>query len=201
MAVETAVRFLMKQSLSGITVAIQGLGHVGFALAGHLHDAGCQLIVCDVDERRTKLAQKQFSAKVVRANEIYQQPCDVFSPCGLGGVLNETTLSLLKCKIIAGCANNQLAHDDVAQLIHDRNILYAPDYVINSGGLVFASSSYRGMNHDQITHEVNKLKDTLDKIFVLSKQKNMPCNFIANEMAEKILYSETIEPDWVLEAV
>ncbi|MFT5593479.1 MAG: leucine dehydrogenase [Oceanicoccus sp.] len=199
--IEAAVRFLMNQSLSGITVAIQGLGHVGLTLAGHLHAAGCKLIVCDVDEKKTQLAKKQFSAKIVRVNEIYQQSCDVFSPCGLGGVLNETTISLLNCKIIAGCANNQLAHDDIAQSIHDMNILYAPDYVINSGGLVFASSSYRGLNQDQITHEVNKLKDTLNKIFVLSKQKNTPCNYIANEMAEKILYGAEIDKDWILEAV
>lgn len=199
--IEAAVRFVMRQSLSGITVAIQGLGHVGFALAGHLHEAGCKLIVCDVDTKKTQLAEKQFSAKVVDINEIYQQSCDVFSPCGLGGVLNEKTASLLKCKIIAGCANNQLAHDDMAKTIHDMGILYAPDYVINSGGLVFASSSYRGMNPHQILTEVHKLKDTLDKIFVLSKQKNLPCNTIANEMAEKILYGEEPEKDWILEAI
>ena len=169
--IEAAVRFVMKQPLKGITVAIQGLGHVGFTLAGHLHKAGCQLIVCDVDEKKTQLAHKNFGAKVVRINEIYQQACDVFSPCGLGGVLNETTLSLLDCKIIAGCANNQLAHDDVAHTIHKMGILYAPDYVINSGGLVFASSSYRGMNQQQILSEVNKLKDTLDKIFCFIKTK------------------------------
>lgn len=199
--IETAVRFAMKQSLRGITVAIQGLGHVGLTLARHLHEAGCQLIVCDVDEKKTQLAQSQFSAKVVGVNEIYQQTCDVFSPCGLGGVLNETTISLLNCKIIAGCANNQLAHDDLAERIHEMGILYAPDYVINSGGLVFASSSYRGMNTHQILTEVNKLKDTLDKIFVLSKSKNVACNFIANEMAEKILYGAEPAKDWMLEAI
>ena len=199
--IEAAVHFLMNQPLQGITVAIQGLGHVGWVLAEHLHKAGCKLIVCDIDERKTQLAEKKFSAKAVRVNEIYQQSCDVFSPCGLGGILNETTLSLLNCKIIAGCANNQLAHDDVAGKIHKMGILYAPDYVINSGGLVFASSSYRGMNQQQIKHEVNKLKDTLDKIFVLSKQKNIATNQIANEMAEHIIYGEANHSDWVMEAV
>lgn len=201
MGIEAAVRFLMNQSLAGITVAIQGLGHVGFTLAGHLHEAGCKLIVCDVDEQKTQCAHDQFSAKVVDVKDIYQQSCDVFSPCGLGGVLNETTLPILNCKIIAGCANNQLINDDMANLIHEQGILYAPDYVINSGGLIFASSSYRGMNQHQIKHEVNKLRDTLDKIFVLSKQKNVSCNQIANEMAEQILYGESSNSDWILEAV
>lgn len=201
LGIQCAVHFLTGQSLQGLTVAIQGLGHVGWRLAQQLHSQGCHLIVCDIDEAKTQKAQQQFSAKVVSINDIYQQSCDVFSPCGLGGVLNKTSVSQLNCKIIAGCANNQLEHDAVAQEIHDKNILYVPDYVINSGGLVFASSSYRGMNGQQIQHEVNKLKDTLEKIFVLAKQKNIATNVIANQMAEKILYGDPRQPDWILEAV
>lgn len=201
LGIEAAVRFLMNESLAGITVAIQGLGHVGFTLAAHLHEAGCKLIVSDVDSKKTKLAQHSFRATVVSVDDIYSQHCDVFSPCGLGGVLNPASIAKLNCKIIAGCANNQLAEDGLAQTLHDMNILYAPDYVINSGGLVFASSSYRGMSHQQIEHEVGKLKDTLNKIFVLSKKKNVPCNHIANEMAEHIIYGQSTHSDWILEAV
>lgn len=201
LGIEAAVKFAMNTSLKGITVAIQGLGHVGFALAAHLHEAGCKLIVCDVDDAKTKLAEQSFQAKIVSIDEIYSQQCDVFSPCGLGGAINQQTIKQLNCTIIAGCANNQLAHDELALSLHQMGILYAPDYVINSGGLVFASSSFRGMSHQQIDHEIHKLKDTLNKIFVLSKQKNAPCNFIANEMAEQILYGETLITDWVQEAV
>ncbi len=201
LGIETAVRFLMNQSLKGVIVAIQGLGHVGFALAAQLHEAGCQLIVSDMDRDKTQLAERAFNAKVVPVNEIYQQHCDVFSPCGLGGVLNDQTIHKLNCKIVAGCANNQLSHDGIAQSLHDMGILYAPDYVINSGGLIFASSSYRGLSAKQIEHEVNKLKDTLDKVFVLSKQKNMSTNVIANNMAEHILYGATSSQPWIMEAV
>jgi len=201
LGIESAVHFLMNQSLSGITVAIQGLGHVGFALAAHLHEAGCKLIVCDMDEKKTQLAQQSFNAKVVPVDDIYSQACDVFSPCGLGGAINDSTIEKLNCKIVAGCANNQLAHDGLAFTLHKMGILYAPDYVINSGGLVFASSSYRGMSHKQIAHEVSKLKDTLNKIFVLSKQKDAPTHNIANEMAEQILYGDDHSRDWIKEAV
>ncbi|GAA6135235.1 Glu/Leu/Phe/Val dehydrogenase [Oceaniserpentilla sp. 4NH20-0058] len=201
LGVECAVRFKMNQSLSGVTVAIQGLGHVGFALADHLHKAGCKLIVCDVDEQKTQLAQQLFNAKVVSVDDIYSQVCDVYSPCGLGGAINAETVGKLNCKIIAGCANNQLAQDELALTLHDMGILYAPDYVINSGGLVFASSCFRGMGHKEIEREIHKLKDTLNKIFVLSKQKNAPCNFIANEMAEQILYGSNQHRDWIQEAV
>jgi len=183
------VQFSLNKPLKNITVAIQGLGHVGFALAQHLHQAGAKLIVCDVDEKKVEQAQALFKAKAVSVDEIYKQSCDVFSPCGLGGVLNDSTLDLLDCKVIAGCANNQLSEEKIGKKLHESGRLYVPDYVINSGGLIFASSRFRGLNHQQIQHEVHKLTDTLNKIFVLSKQKNTPCHEIANQMAEHILYA------------
>ncbi len=188
----SAVQFKMGQDLKGITVAIQGLGHVGMALAKHLHSSGAKLIVSDVDTQKIKWAKKAFDAHVVAVDDIYSQPCDVFSPCGLGAILNEQTIDQLKCSVIAGCANNQLAQDDIGQALHQNNILYVPDYVINSGGLIFASGRFRGLSAEQITHEVFKLKDTLEKIFILAKNKNTATDQIANEMAEHVLYgSET----------
>lgn len=189
LGLQSAVQFSLNKPLNKITVAIQGLGHVGFALAQHLHQAGAQLIVCDVDNKKVEQAQALFNAQAVAVDEIYKQPCDVFSPCGLGGILNETSIDLLDCKVIAGCANNQLANESIGNKLHESDRLYVPDYVINSGGLIFASSRYRGLNHQQIQHEVHKLTDTLNKIFVLSKQKNKPCHEIANQMAEHILYA------------
>lgn len=189
LGLQSAVMFSLNKSLKNTTVAIQGLGHVGFALAQHLHQEGAKLIVCDVDNKKVEQAQRLFKAKVVDVDDIYKQSCDVFSPCGLGGVLNSHTLELLDCKVIAGCANNQLAEESIGNKLHKSGRLYVPDYVINSGGLIFASSRFRGLNHQQIQHEVNKLTDTLNKIFVLSKQKNKPCHEIANQMAEHILYA------------
>ena len=189
LGLQTAVQFSLNKPLKNITVAIQGLGHVGFALAQHLHQAGAKLIVCDVDIKKVEQAQALFKAKAVAVEDIYKQSCHVFSPCGLGGVLNEKTLDQLDCQVIAGCANNQLAQENIGEKLHASGRLYVPDYVINSGGLIFASSRYRGLNHQQIQHEVHKLTDTLNKIFVLSKQKNKPCHEIANQMAEHILYA------------
>ena len=190
LGISTAVQFQFSQDLSDIRVAIQGLGHVGLALAEQLYLQGAQLIVSDVDSKKAQLAGQKFNAKVVAPEDIYKQECEVFSPCGLGAILNEKNINALQCNIIAGCANNQLASDEMGQVLHDKGILYAPDYVINSGGLIFASSRFRGLKASEITHEVNKLKDTLDKIFVLSNTKNKACHEIANEMAEQILFSK-----------
>ncbi|EAT10993.1 amino acid dehydrogenase [Bermanella marisrubri] len=183
-----AVEQAFNQSVQGLTVAIQGLGHVGMVLAESLHQQGAKIIVCDVDEQKVDYAVKHFDAKAVSVNEIYSQQCDVFSPCGLGLSINDNTIKQLKCKVIAGCANNQLAHDGLGQQLHDLGILYTPDYVINSGGLIYASSNFRGLSLDKIDHQVLKLKDTLNKIFILSKQKNIPTQVIADEMAEHVLY-------------
>ncbi len=188
LGVVAAVQFKLNKKITGLTVAIQGLGNVGFALAEYLYKAGAKLIVCDVDSEKTKAAEHAFHAKVVPVSDIYDQDCHVFSPCGLGGVINEQTIQRLKCSIIAGCANNQLSEERIGELLHQQNILYAPDYVINSGGLIFASSRFRNLKQAYIDHEVVRLRDTLNQIFILSHQKDKPCNVIANEMAEHILY-------------
>jgi len=193
LGIATAVQFQYSQDLAKMRVAIQGLGHVGLALAEHLYLKGAELIVCDVDEKKSRLASEKFNARVVAVEDIYKQECEVFSPCGLGAILNDKNIDELKCNIIAGCANNQLQTDDMGLKLHEKGILYAPDYVINSGGLIFASSRFRGLKPTEITHEINKLKDTLDKIFVLSNTKNKACHEIANEMAEHILFGHPPE--------
>ena len=198
LGIETALQFKMNAHLQDKVVAIQGLGHVGWALAKMVHEQGARLIVADIDANKTQQAKQQFNATVVASDEIYSQACDVFSPCGLGAILNPHTVAQLQCAIVAGCANNQLADESVGDLLHSKDILYAPDYVINSGGLIYASSQYRGLNDQQISHEIHKLKDTLLKIFVLSHSKNQACHLITNQMAEQILYGS---PEQLMEAV
>jgi leucine dehydrogenase len=188
LGIMAAVHFKYGQGIRGLTIAIQGLGNVGMALAEYLHKAEANLIVSDVDGYKTRLAQQAYGATVVAPDDIYQQQCDVFSPCGLGGILNEITIEQLTCNIIAGSANNQLSNDKIGGELHQRGILYAPDYVINSGGLIFASSSFRNLSQSFIDHEVHRLGDTLNQIFILSKQKDLPCSVIADQMAEQILY-------------
>ncbi len=188
LGIKTAVQHRMGQSLKGVRVGIQGLGHVGAALAEHLYAEGAKLWVSDIDAQKVKQAEQQWQATAVAPHEISGIELDVFSPCGLGGTINAQTVDTLKCVVVAGCANNQLAESALGDVLHDKHILYAPDYVINSGGLIYASSRYRGLAQKEIDHSISKLKDTLDKIFMLSNNKNLPTHRIANEMAEQILY-------------
>ncbi|WP_396589143.1 Glu/Leu/Phe/Val dehydrogenase dimerization domain-containing protein [Bermanella sp. R86510] len=190
LGLHTAVEHVFSRPIKGLTVAIQGLGHVGMALAQSLYKEGAKLIVCDVNEEKVQWAHKNLGAKVVSIHEIYSQPCDVFSPCGLGASINDNSIKQLQCKVVAGCANNQLANENMGLELHKKGILYAPDYVINSGGLIYASSRFRGLTDAKIEHQVHRLKDTLDKIFILSKQKDLPSHIIADEMAEQVLYGE-----------
>jgi len=123
-------------SLAGVRVAVQGVGKVGYRLAWLLHRQGVRLVVSDLDRTRARRAAQDFSAEVVSSEHIYGVPCDIFAPCALGGVLNARTIPRLRCRAIAGAANNQLATPDDALRLRRRNILYAPDFVVNAGGLI-----------------------------------------------------------------
>jgi leucine dehydrogenase len=121
---------------SGRTVLIQGAGGVGSALAGHLAGAGATVLVADVDADRAQAVASRAGGRTVAPELIVETECDVFSPCAVGGVLDLGTVSRLRCRIVAGSANNQLAAPEVAEAIHARGILYAPDYVVNGGGVI-----------------------------------------------------------------
>lgn len=124
------------RDLAGVTVAVQGLGHVGWYLCQYLHQAGAKLIVTDIDQGRVEQAIQQFSASSVPLAEIYGAAADVFAPCAIGGILNAQTIAQLKADIVAGGANNQLATAADAAALHARGILYAPDFVANGGGII-----------------------------------------------------------------
>ncbi len=148
-------------NLQGARVAIQGLGHVGMNLARLLHQAGAQLIVSDIDTTRADQARERFNAQVVPPEHIYAQPCDIFAPCGLGGVINETTIDLLRCPIIAGAANNQLADESLAEVLQDRGMLYIPDFAINAGGLIYALMKYRNADDTEIEQRLSQIPATI----------------------------------------
>jgi len=174
-------------SLKGVHIAIQGLGNVGFALAELLHKAGAKLTVCDIDIEKQRLCERQFGATSVSPEEIYHVPCDVFSPCGLGAILNDDTIPHLSCEFIAGSANNQLEEQRHGDLLHQKGILYAPDYVINAGGLIQVSLCLRHVSQQDIFKKTIDIQKTLKKIFRRSTQDNMPTHLIANNLAEEIL--------------
>ncbi|KTD19020.1 Leu/Phe/Val dehydrogenase [Legionella jordanis] len=185
---EAAVAFkLGKDSLQGIHVAIQGLGHVGFALARLLHEQGAQLTVADVNHLAVERAVKEFGATSVSTDMIHKVPCDVFAPCALGAVINDISISQLQTTIIAGAANNQLAHSYHGSILHEKGILYAPDYVLNAGGLIFAASKYFNTPDDEVTKQINGIASSMLEIFKRSQQENRPTSEIADTMAQEKL--------------
>lgn len=176
-------------SLEGKTVAVQGLGSVGFYLCEHLHKEGAKLIVTDINPVAVERAVQAFGAKAVGLHEIYQQQADVYAPCALGATLNDETIPMLKVSIVAGCANNQLKEARHGEMLRQRGILYAPDYVINAGGIINVSLELRpeGYNADESTQKVLAIYDTLLDIFQRAANDQQPTNVIADIMAQEII--------------
>ena len=174
-------------SLANIHIAIQGLGNVGFSLAELLHKAGASLTVSDLDICKQQLCEQRFNATSVAPEEIYHVPCDVFSPCGLGAILNDNTIPHLTCDIIAGSANNQLLEQRHGDALHQKNILYAPDYVINAGGLIQVSLGLQHISQQDVFKKTTHIGNTLQRIFERSKMDNVSTHIIADSLAEDIL--------------
>lgn len=184
-----AVRHQLKRdSLRGLRIAVQGVGNVGYALAALLHKDGARLIVSDADAQRVQRCVNDFAATPVPADEIYSADCDLFAPCGLGGILNEKTIASLRCSIVAGAANNQLSDDHQGDVLHQRGILYAPDYVINAGGLIQVSLGYLKKADSEIKQRTLALGSTLTDLFERSHADNIPPEQIANRVAESLLF-------------
>lgn len=191
--IQAAVEFkLGKTQLEGLHIAIQGLGHVGFALASYLHELGVQLTVADINPIFTERAVNSFGASVASAETIHQIPCDVFSPCALGAVINDRTISQLQTRIVAGAANNQLAHGYHGQLLHEKGILYATDYVINAGGLIFAASKYLQRSEELISQQIDGIYNSLLAIFSRAESENHSTNEIADLLAREKLGLEPL---------
>lgn len=179
--------------LKGLTVAIQGVGNVGFHLASLLFKEGARLLIADIDAAKVAQARTAFNAEPLAPEQFYSAHCNILAPCGLGGVINDQTLQELHCDIIAGSANNQLASPDHGQQLHDRGILYAPDYVINAGGLIQVSLGLHHASHQDISNKTWGISETLYDIFTRSTADNLPTSTIADQMAEEILYGNRNE--------
>lgn len=174
------------RSLRGKTIAIQGLGSVGSKLANILFWEGADLIVTDLHPRNVQQAVHDYAARAVAPENIFSTECDIFAPCALGGILNPKTIPMLRCKAIAGCANNQLLSSEQGKELLERNILYAPDYIINSGGIINAAAEFetKGYNPRFSRDKVNHIYDTLMHIFLKSEAAHLPTNVIADQIAE-----------------
>ncbi|MBS1963452.1 MAG: Glu/Leu/Phe/Val dehydrogenase [Bdellovibrionales bacterium] len=184
----TAKHAFGTDSLKGLTIAMQGLGAVSFGMLEHLAKEGAKVIGTDIDPAKIEKAKKQYGITGVGVEEIYDQTCDIFSPCALGSSVNVVTLPRIKAKAIAGAANNQLATDEIGLEVMKRGILYAPDYAINAGGLMniyHESMVDGGYNHDRAFSHIAKIAQTIDQILTRAKAENLPSSVVADRMAEE----------------
>lgn len=174
------------RSLKGKKIAVQGLGHVGSRLADILFWEGADLILTDLDKEVVRHLARIYGAEVVSPQKIHQVKCDIFSPCAMGGVINDNTLSELRCRAVAGSANNQLADPRHGVELMKKGILYAPDYIINSGGVINAATEFNPGGYDpKIARErMDHIYDKLCEVFDKSKKENKPTSQIADEIAE-----------------
>lgn len=187
--IEAAVLFkLNKTSLNGIHVAIQGIGSVGYFLAQQLVEAGARVTVADVNVAMCEKAKRELNAEVVSINEIHKVACDVYAPCALGATLNDKTIPEIQATIVAGAANNQLAHAIHGEKLYARGILYAPDYVINAGGVINCAYQYDSTMVANREKQIARIYDTLSIIFERSAQEHIPTHQIADRIAEEILF-------------
>lgn len=173
-----------RDDLEDLRIAVQGLGNVGQALCAQLHAAGARLVIADIDAEKVARLADQWNAHAVQPDEILYQEVDVLAPCALGGVLNPDTIPRLATRIVAGSANNQLLSDADGEALARRGILYAPDYVINAGGIINAAAEYLdSMGEDQAMRKIDEIGDTLTAIFEEARRTGRPTNVIADEMA------------------
>jgi len=172
-----------QHDLAGRHVVVLGVGKVGSRLCRLLHEAGARLTVADVDVDHVAMAVKEFGAEVVDPGKAHAVECDLFAPCALGAVVNDDTLPELKCRAIAGSANNVLARDEHGYALRELGILYAPDYVINAGGLINVSDELQGYSAERARSKVEGIYGTLREIFHRAVQEGIPTSEAADRMA------------------
>ena len=189
LGIKAAVKFrLGRADLQGVRVALQGLGGVGHHLCRHLAADGAELFVADVQPAAVERASELFKAHPVSPEEVLALDVDVFSPCALGGVLNSKSIPRLRARIVAGAANNQLAHDEDGAALQAAGILYAPDYVINGGGIISVSREYYGGSTEaQVIADIEAIPARLTEIFERARRENRPTNQVADQMARERL--------------
>ena len=176
-------------SLKGRIVAIQGFGKVASFLAKHLAEEGARLVVAELHEAPRERARREFGARIVGLDEIYDTLCDVFAPCALGGILNDGTIPRLKCKVVCGAANNQLLELRYGDLLRQRGILYAPDYIVNAGGLINLSfeltGELTGYNAEAAYAKVGRIAETVERVIGIAKKEGISTARAADSLAEE----------------
>ncbi|UCC74539.1 MAG: Glu/Leu/Phe/Val dehydrogenase [Gemmatimonadota bacterium] len=172
-------------SLKGRAVAVQGVGHVGYYLCENLAAEGAKLIVTDISQDKVARTVEDFGAEGVKPDEIYGVDADIFAPCALGAIVNSKTIPQLKCDIIAGAANNQLATEEDGKAVQERGILYAPDYVINAGGLINVYSELADWSTDRSKRKAGEIYQTLLEVFELAREEKLTTGEAADRIADR----------------
>jgi len=178
---------LGRADLQGVHVAVQGVGNVGYNLCRELCAAGARLTVADMRHELCARAAKEFGAQIATSAAVHRTQCDVYAPCALGGALDDKTIPELRCTIVAGAANNQLAEDRHGEALRARGILYAPDYAINAGGLINVAQEVAGYDADKARTRTLAIYDTIAEICERAAQASLPTSQVADAMVAEIL--------------
>lgn len=172
-------------SLNGRTVAVQGVGNVSFTLCKYLHEEGARLIVTDINKEAVSRAVEAYGATAVDPGEIIQADCDIYAPCALGATINDESLPLLRAKVVAGAANNQLKEPRHGDALHEMGIVYAPDYVINAGGVINIADELNGYNKERAFKQIAKIYDSITRVLEISQLSGIPAYAAADQLAEE----------------
>lgn len=171
--------------LEGKVVAVQGVGNVAYHLCRYLHEEGARLVVCDIYEHQVRRAVEEFGAKAVDPADIYDAECDIYAPCALGATISDETIPRLKAKIVAGSANNQLQEERHGRMLYDLGIAYAPDYVLNAGGVINIADELNGYNRERAFRKIEEIRFSIARIFSISKELGIPTDQAAARLAEE----------------
>jgi leucine dehydrogenase len=172
-------------SLESKIVAVQGVGNVAFTLCRYLHEEGAQLIVTDINKEAVARAVEEFGAKAVDPTEIYSVDCDIYAPCALGATINDDTIPQIKASVVAGAANNQLKEARHGDVLHEKGIVYAPDYVINAGGVINVADELYGYNRERAMKKVETIYANIERVIDISKRDGVPTYVAADRLAEE----------------
>ncbi len=190
MGIKASVKHKLKtDSLKGVRIAVQGLGNVGSHLVEYLVKEGAHVMIADIDAEKTRAIADRLNLETVDPKEIASVDCDVFAPCALGAVINDQSIPNLKCKVVSGGANNQLAEERHGEALRELGILYAPDYVINSGGLMNVFVELEGYSSDRAFEKTQQVYNSLMEVFKIADEENISNQKAADRLAEKRIRS------------
>ncbi len=179
-----ATRLWDSDDLAGLTVAVQGVGKVGSSLVERLTKAGAKTVVCDVNDEALQRVSSEHGSVVVGTNEIFDVESDIFAPCAMGGAINEETVERLRCRAVVGSANNQLETESMADRLVARGILYAPDFIVNAGGIINIADELNGYDWRRAAAAVDQIGDNLRKVFDKADERSVTSNVAAIEVAK-----------------